>query len=173
MRTTFPSHQNQEDYSDNALLKPLPANQSKQQNQTMWFKLRFSISTIFIRILIFVCGTLFGCIANAEGALRIFDCSIVQQCDADDQCSPLQGTVRFELEPQQLDPGGAGSYRLIYEDMDVIMQAVSDAGPFTWVTDEKRHTLLVNADDELLWHQLEFFPALSATSTLLTCAFRQ
>jgi hypothetical protein len=57
--------------------------------------------------------------------------------------------------------------------MDVIMQAVSDAGPFTWVTDEKRHTLLVNADDELLWHQLEFFPALSATSTLLTCAFRQ
>lgn len=125
------------------------------------------------RLMLATCCLIFSVSTFAEGAVRTFDCSLQLQCDADGECTPETGKVTFQLEPQLLDAQGAGSYRLVYEDEDVAMQAVSDAGPFTWTLAGVRHTLLVNAADGLLWHQLEFSAAPKATTHRLNCNFSQ
>jgi len=109
----------------------------------------------------------------AEGAVRTFECNIERVCDAAGQCEAVEGEITFRLEPQQLDNNGAGSYQLSYEGSAVDMQAISDAGPFTWMVESVRHTLLVSAETRLLWHSLSLSAPLQSRSQFLECTLGQ
>ena len=77
-----------------------------------------------------------GCVAllpNAgwgEGAVRLFDCTVVQVCNSAGSCEGGSGTVAFRMEPVQVGPDGGGRYELQYQNTEVAMDAVSDAGVF-------------------------------------------
>jgi len=124
--------------------------------------------TIFLSVVWSISSTTF-----AEGAIRTFDCTIERVCDAAGQCEAVEGEITFRLEPQQLDNNGAGSYQLSYEGSAVDMQAISDAGPFTWMVESVRHTLLVSAETRLLWHSLSLSAPLQSRSQFLECTLGQ
>jgi hypothetical protein len=127
----------------------------------------------FVRLSLISIACLLASAAFAEGAVRTFECTIEKVCDASGQCETAEGEITFRLQPQQLDNNGAGSYRLAYEDTTVDMQAISDAGPFTWMTDAVRHTLLVTAETRLLWHSLSLAAPLQSRSQFLECTLAQ
>lgn len=111
--------------------------------------------------------------AFAEGAVRTFHCTLERVCDTAGVCVATEGDMEFRLEPQQLDDNGAGSYRLAYEDNNVAMQAYSDAGPFTWRIGSVQHSLLVNAENRLLWHSLSLEAPLQSRSHYLECTMAE
>jgi len=109
----------------------------------------------------------------AEGAVRVFSCNLERVCNEAGTCETEAGEVEFRLEPMQLDGNGAGSYRLSYEDKDVIMQAYSDTGPFTWRIGSDQHTLLVNSETGMLWHSLSLAASLQSRSHYLECTLAE
>jgi hypothetical protein len=123
--------------------------------------------------------SMLGCVALlpsagwGEGAVRLFDCTVVQVCNSAGSCEGGSGSVAFRMEPVQVGPDGGGRYELRYEDTEVAMDALSDAGPFVWAVGEERNTLLVSSETQLLWHQLTLAPVVAATVRFLTCTIRQ
>ncbi|MGD8340512.1 MAG: hypothetical protein PVH89_06990 [Gammaproteobacteria bacterium] len=109
----------------------------------------------------------------AEGAAKLLDCEVVRICDALGDCQPGSGQARFRMEPQELEPSGAGSYRIVYGDTDAPMQAMSEAGPFFWVVGSERDALMPSSETEWLWHQLELAAAPVATVRFLVCSLQQ
>ncbi len=127
----------------------------------------------YSRLILYFCIYLISAPLLAEGAVRTFECTIGRVCDFSGQCEAADGEITFRLEPQQLDNNGAGSYRLYYEDTTVDMQAISDAGPFTWIVDTVRHTLLVAGETRLLWHSLSLSSPLRSRTQILECTLGQ
>jgi hypothetical protein len=122
--------------------------------------------------------SLLGCVAlpNAgwgEGAVRLFDCTVVQVCNAAGNCEAASGAVAFRMEPVEVGPDGGGRYELKYDEAEVAMDALSDAGPFMWSIGEERNALLLSSQTHLLWHQLTLSPMPAATVRFLTCTIRQ
>ncbi len=111
--------------------------------------------------------------ARAEGAVKLLECDIVRVCDASGSCDAGSGDVRFRMEPVELAVGGAGSYRISYGEFQSPMQAMSDVGPFVWMADSERNTLIASSDTEWLWHELELGAAPRATVRFLSCTFQQ
>lgn len=121
--------------------------------------------------------------AGAEGAVRIFDCKVIRQCDAAALCAETSGQVAFRMEPVTLDASGAGSYRLSHGSRNELsMQALSDIGPFVWsdsaaaadgaVTDQ-RNTLVISSETQLLWHTLSLAVPPSAVVRYMDCKLQQ
>ncbi|PXF31172.1 hypothetical protein WH50_11045 [Pokkaliibacter plantistimulans] len=116
--------------------------------------------------------------ALAEGRLRILDCQITRHCDGAGQCAAGGEKVVFQMAPQHLDEGGAGSYQLSYGapgqgEVKLPMTATSYAGPFLWSMAEERDTLLASSESLFLWHQLRLTPTPQATVSFLSCTLRQ
>lgn len=117
-----------------------------------------------------------GCLpalAHAEGAVRVLECRATQECDAAATCIAVDETVEFRMEPITLDANGAGRYILRYGDNEVEMQSLSDAGPFHWLQDTERDTLIASSETQFLWHNLSFDEMPEASIRFLTCRFRQ
>ena len=120
-----------------------------------------------------------GCVALlsnavwAEGAVRLLDCRVVRVCDAAGNCQAATEAVAFRMEPAQVGPDGAGRYQLKYDETEVAMEALSDAGPFVWTVGDEHNTLLVSSQTQLLWHRLAVSPVPAATVRFLECAIRQ
>lgn len=108
--------------------------------------------------------------ALAEGSVRVFTCEATKHCDAAGQCEALSEAVQFHLEPQALNDDGSGEYLLLYRDIEVPMQAFSEAGPFVWQQDDERHTLLVSSQSEFLWHVLSLAAEPAASIRFLRCS---
>lgn len=111
--------------------------------------------------------------AWAEGAIRVFECTTNQSCDAAGECAAAVEQASFRLEPLAVDATGAGDYQISYGDVRVEMQAFSEAGPFFWITGNERNTLLASSETEFLWHQLSIDPAPASTIRFLSCALRE
>lgn len=109
--------------------------------------------------------------AMGEGSVRRLDCTVQRVCDAGGRCESGTGEIRFRMEPEKLDPAGAGSYTLSYGEIRAPMTALSDAGPFFWTVGVERDTLLASSETEFLWHRLE--PGASPVTTIrfLSCTF--
>jgi hypothetical protein len=120
-----------------------------------------------------------GCVALlpsagwGEGAVRLFDCTVVQVCNSAGRCEEGSDAVAFRMEPVEVGPDGGGRYDLKYEETEAAMDALSDAGPFVWVVGGQRNTLLVSSETQMLWHQLTLNSAPVATVRFLTCTIRQ
>ena len=112
-------------------------------------------------------------VANAEGAVRVFDCRVTDVCDADAKCATANDTVVFRMEPQTVDAQGAGRYTLRYNDFAVDMEALSDAGPFHWRQASSRDTLLASSETRFLWHSLDLSAQPTASLRLLNCTLQQ
>jgi hypothetical protein len=109
---------------------------------------------------------------SAEGARRFFDCERQQLCDAAGNCEAADGQLSFALEPLAVGSDGAGSYRLVYEENEVEMNAFSEAGPFRWSIGTEHHTLLASSESWLLWHRLDLSGAPTADIAFLSCKLR-
>jgi hypothetical protein len=120
-----------------------------------------------------------GCVAllpNAgwgEGAVRLFDCTVVQVCNSAGSCEAASGAVAFRMEPVKVGPDGSGRYELKYGETKAAMNSLSDVGPFFWTVGDERNTLLASSETHLLWHQLTLDPVPAATVRFLTCTIRQ
>jgi hypothetical protein len=120
-----------------------------------------------------------GCVALlptagwGEGAVRLFDCTVVRVCDAAGNCEAAMDAVTFRMEPVQVDQDGSGRYELQYGDTKTAMSSVSDIGPFVWSVGEERHALLASSETNFLWHRLTLAPVPAATVRFLTCTIRQ
>jgi hypothetical protein len=112
-------------------------------------------------------------VAWAEGAVKIFDCTVARVCDAAGVCEAGSGHVTFRMEPVKLEADGSGRYALSYADKQTDVTAVSALGPFVWTLDEERDTLLISSRTQFLWHRLRLGPASEATVRFLTCSFQQ
>lgn len=112
-------------------------------------------------------------LVQAEGAVRVLDCRITQECDAEANCGTLDQTIEFRMEPIALDEQGAGRYTIRYLDQNADMQALSDAGPFHWRQESERHTLIASSETRFLWHSLSFDTMPEASIRFLSCRLRQ
>ena len=117
--------------------------------------------------------TLLPCTAWSEGAVRIIDCSITNNCDSGGACKTVTEKVIFRMEPMQIESDGSGYYKLSYRDIQAKMEALSILGPFYWIADKERDTLLISSENQFLWHRLRIDPVPDATIHYLTCTFRQ
>lgn len=78
------------------------------------------------------------------------------------------------MEPIQVGAGGVGTYTLIYGDIEVSMNAMSEVGPFIWTVEAERNALIVSSRTDWLWHQLVSGPRPSATVRFLSdCSFQR
>jgi hypothetical protein len=121
---------------------------------------------------VLACVALFPTAGWGEGAVRLFDCTVVQVCNPAGSCERGSGTMTFRMEPVEVGPDGAGRYALKYDATEVVMDALSDAGPFVWAVGEERNTLLVSSGTQLLWHQLGLDPVPAASVRFLTCTLQ-
>ncbi|MDR0781111.1 MAG: hypothetical protein LBF16_10530 [Pseudomonadales bacterium] len=112
-------------------------------------------------------------IVHAEGAVRLFDCHVTKTCDGAGQCRADDQHIEFRMEPLVLADDGAGRYTLHYDGHTASMQALAEAGPFYWQQENTHHTLLVNAENRLLWHSLSVDAAPQARIRFLDCIIRQ
>jgi len=111
-------------------------------------------------------------VGHAEGAVRIFDCAVVQVCDGTGACVAGADVVTFRMEPVEVHPDGSGRYTLRYGDVEAAMTASSETGPFIWWQGQERHVLLVSSEHDFLWHQLVVESAPAATVRFLRCELR-
>lgn len=109
----------------------------------------------------------------AEGAVKLLTCRTATVCDAAGNCEQSAGEVEFRMEPLELEAGGAGTYRIAYGATEHDMTALSEVGPFFWVSDQERHTLMASSNTEWLWHRLSIVPTPSAAIRFMQCAFQQ
>jgi hypothetical protein len=119
------------------------------------------------------CAALLPVAGWGEGAVRLFDCTVVQVCDAAGNCEAATAAVAFRMEPVQVDQDGSGRYELQYADTKTAMSSVSHIGPFVWTVGEERHALLASSETNFLWHRLTLDPVPAATVRFLTCTIRQ
>lgn len=77
------------------------------------------------------------------------------------------------MEPEQLEAGGSGSYRMLYDGTEATMRAMSDLGPFFWSNGDERHALMISSASEWLWHRLTTRPDPVATVRFMRCSFQQ
>jgi hypothetical protein len=129
--------------------------------------------SLFASLAVLGCSALLPTAVWGEGAVRLFDCTVVRICDAAGNCEPAADAVAFRMEPVQVDPEGSGRYDLEYGDTQTAMSSVSDIGPFVWTVGEERHTLLASSETNFLWHRLVLDPLPAATVRFLTCTIRQ
>ena len=118
-------------------------------------------------------AALFSDTALGEGAVRVLDCTVAQQCDARGECEATTRRVTFTMEPQDREEGGATRYALGYDQVRAEMRALSDIGPFLWASPQERNTLLASSDTHWLWHRLTLDPVPAATVSFLVCTFSQ
>jgi hypothetical protein len=118
-------------------------------------------------------SALLPALANAEGAVRIFACEVLQECDADGGCKAVEQKIEFRMEPRERAVDGSGSYTIHYDDQSADMQALSEAGPFYWQQGSERNTLLASSDTRFLWHSLSLAAAPVAQVRFLACDVRQ
>ncbi len=90
----------------------------------------------------------------AEGAHRYFDCMVTLLCDEAGACEASSESLTFHLAPLDAGQDGSGRFMLSYQNKEVAMQSLSDAGPYSWRFDNERHTLLASSETDFLWHQL-------------------
>ncbi len=90
----------------------------------------------------------------AEGAHRYFDCTTTLLCNETGACEAASDSLTFHLAPLDAGEDGSGNFMLSYQDQEVVMQALSDAGPYIWRLGNDRHTLLASSETAFLWHQL-------------------
>jgi hypothetical protein len=124
-------------------------------------------------VLALVFSLLLPCAAWAEGAVRMLDCTTVRICDSAGICEPHSEQTRFRMEPLSLDADGAGAYKLSYGDIQVEMQALTPAGPFFWINDQERNTLVASSETAFLWHRLALDAQPDADVRFLTCTLSQ
>lgn len=118
-------------------------------------------------------GLLLPGLAAAEGAVKLLDCEIVRSCDAAGRCRAVEERAEFRMEPEQLEAGGVGTYRIRYADKQAEMQALSDLGPFFWSIGDERHALLISSASQWLWHRLTTAPDPVTTVRFMRCSFQQ
>jgi len=121
-------------------------------------------------LLLIACCALVPGIAAAEGAVKILACTLARICDGAGVCEDASGELGFRMAPISLAPGGAGSYKINYEDVEADMQAGSELGPFYWNVGAQRHALLISSETRWLWHTLSVEPAPAATIRFLVCS---
>lgn len=125
------------------------------------------------QLVVLGCVALLSTAGWGEGAVRLFDCTVVQVCDAAGNCEAATDAVTFRMEPVQVDQDGSGRYELQYGDTETAMSSVSDIGPFVWTVGDERHALLASSETSFLWHLLTLDPVPAATVRFLTCTIRQ
>jgi hypothetical protein len=125
------------------------------------------------RQLVLGCVALLPTAGWGEGAVRLFDCTVVQVCDAAGNCEATTDAVVFRMEPVQVAQDGSGRYELQYGDTETAMSSVSDIGPFVWTVGAERHALLASSETNFLWHRLTLDPVPAATVRFLTCTIGQ
>jgi hypothetical protein len=123
--------------------------------------------------LLLLSAAMLPALVHAEGAVRIFECNITQECDGDGACKGADQKVEFRMEPIERATDGSGTYTIHYDDQSADMQALSEAGPFYWQQDSERNTLLASSDTRFLWHRLFLAAAPVAQVRFLECAVRQ
>jgi len=121
-------------------------------------------------LLLMACCVLVPGIAAAEGAVKNLACTLERVCDAAGACEDASGELGFRMAPISLAPGGAGSYKISYGDVEADMQAGSELGPFYWNVGAERHALLISSETRWLWHTLTVEPAPAATIRFLVCS---
>jgi hypothetical protein len=102
------------------------------------------------------CATLALCLAagaaHAEGAARVFDCTVLHDCDGAGLCTDAGESVRFRLEPQALAADGSGLFTLDAGSGPVAARGLGDAGPWVWDTaGGGRDTLVLLDEAHALW----------------------
>ncbi|MFZ5750970.1 MAG: hypothetical protein ACOY5U_07865 [Pseudomonadota bacterium] len=91
--------------------------------------------------------------AHAEGAARVFDCTVLQDCDAAGLCTGSGTPVRFRLEPRQLADDGSGLFTLDAGSGPVEARGLGDAGPWLWSeAPGAADALLLSDATRALWH---------------------
>ena len=116
-------------------------------------------------------------LAAGEGAVRTFDCTITQTCNAAGRCEKAAGEVTFRMSPEALAADGSGTYQINYRhgdqinyrDVQASVKAASYAGPFYWNTNSERNSLLASSETEFLWHRLILAPTPETEIHFLSC----
>jgi hypothetical protein len=128
---------------------------------------------LLLRSLLLSSAALLPVCAKAEGALRIFACEVVQDCDAEGVCEAARRKIEFRMAPVERAADGAGRYTIHYDDQSADLRALSEAGPFYWQQGAEHNTLLASSDTRFLWHSLSLAAAPVARVRFLACAVRQ
>jgi hypothetical protein len=108
----------------------------------------------------------------AEGAVRVLNCQTTQVCDAIGHCRTDGETLSLRMTPKALRSDGSGEFMLHYQDRDVPMETLSEAGPFVWQLEHDRYTLLANSSTQFLLHKLSLAAEPTASVQFMTCSFR-
>jgi hypothetical protein len=121
----------------------------------------------------YVLSALLPGVVRPEGATKLLDCMVARVCDASGNCEAASGQMVFRMDPIAIEAGGAGRYTLSYGEIEVESEAMSDLGPFFWTVGRQRHALIISAETQWLWHELELGPKPEATIRFLSCSLQQ
>lgn len=124
-----------------------------------------------IRLLILLITLPFA--AVAEGARMDLDCRVTSTCDVDGVCAEADRSVAFTIAPMRTDAAGAGTYDVSSDGRSNPAQALDRTGPFLWQHADRRHILVLTAEDKALYlRQTPVQPASASPVTTvdyLTC----
>ncbi len=110
------------------------------------------------------------CIALAEGARTVFDCTIVTTCDGGGVCVPDNAAVTFTLTPLDVGRHGEGTYTITYQGNEVTATNFGWLGPWVWSLDtDDIQTLLLGGPHALVWHHLLIGETPASATDFLTC----